>query len=84
MKTIIKCLGESLIQFSCVMKKDKTTYEYIITLCSIDEPGFTEFHYRFQCMIVWFIDAASQIDADDPNWMFLYVTNSFNIQSDKL
>lgn len=56
-----------------LLEVEKTTYKYIITNCSISEEGFAEFHLRFECMIVWFIDAASQIDTDDPSWIFLYV-----------
>ncbi|KAK4871895.1 hypothetical protein RN001_016019 [Aquatica leii] len=68
-----KMYGEPIDTFQLHNAKEGTTYKYTVTSCSVDEPGFVDFHYRFQCMIVWFIDAASQIDADDPNWMFLYV-----------
>ncbi|KAF5274577.1 hypothetical protein FQA39_LY07189 [Lamprigera yunnana] len=68
-----KSYGTELDSFELYNEKEDTTYKYTINLCSTEEPGFSEFHSRFQCMIVWFIDAASQIDVEDPNWMFFYV-----------
>ncbi|KAF2885736.1 hypothetical protein ILUMI_20440 [Ignelater luminosus] len=65
--------GSVVDTFETYNKSENATYKYIITNCSASEKGFAEFHLRFECMIVWFIDAASQIDVDDPNWIFLYV-----------
>lgn len=54
-------------------EKEKTLHNYTYTLCTGNDPQFRKFHSRFQCMIVWYIDGASQIDVEDPNWMFIYV-----------
>lgn len=39
--------------------------------CDVTTPGFVAYHARLQTFIMWFVDAASYIDADDPQWMFL-------------
>lgn len=38
--------------------------------CDITTPGFVAFHARLQTFILWFVDAGSYIDADDPQWSF--------------
>ncbi|KAB0800548.1 hypothetical protein PPYR_06288 [Photinus pyralis] len=53
--------------------KETASYRYTFTVCTNEDRKFREFHSRFQCLIVWYIDGASQIDVDDPNWMFIYV-----------
>ena len=35
--------------------------------------GFREFHDRLQTFVIFFIDAASFIDVDDPKWRFYTV-----------
>lgn len=44
------------------------TFEFY--LCDITTPNFLPFHARLQTFIMWFVDAASYIDTDDPQWMF--------------
>ncbi len=36
-------------------------------------PGFIDYHARLQPWIMFYIDAASFIDVDDPNWLFFVV-----------
>lgn len=38
--------------------------------CDIQTPGFVQFHARLQTFILWFVDAGSYIDVDDPQWSF--------------
>lgn len=38
--------------------------------CDIKTPGFVPFHARLQTFIMWFVDAGSYIDTDDPQWTF--------------
>lgn len=38
--------------------------------CSVTTPGFVAFHARLQTFIMWFVDAGSYIDSDDPQWSF--------------
>ncbi len=33
-------------------------------------PGFIPYHKRLQPWIMFYIDAASYIDSDDPNWLY--------------
>lgn len=54
-------------------EKERTLHHYTYSLCTGNDPEFRKFHSRFQCMIVWYIDGVSQIDVEDPNWMFIYV-----------
>lgn len=36
-------------------------------------PGFQEYHERLQTFLMWFIETASFIDADDDRWDFFLV-----------
>lgn len=38
--------------------------------CDMQTKGFAAFHVRLQTFLMWFVDAASYIDADDPSWTF--------------
>lgn len=38
--------------------------------CDMQTKGFASFHVRLQTFLMWFVDAASYIDADDPSWTF--------------
>lgn len=38
--------------------------------CDANTPGFVSFHARLQTFVMWFVDAASYLDLDDPQWMF--------------
>lgn len=46
---------------------------YKVTLCSLDDEEFRDFHSRFQTFIVFYIDAASYIDLSDKKWTVYYV-----------
>lgn len=38
--------------------------------CDAKTQGFVAFHTRLQTFVMWFVDAASYLDLDDPQWMF--------------
>lgn len=61
--------GEKL--FSWDIEHDKATKTYEIYECNINTPGFVAFHARLQTFLLWFVDAASYIDIEDPQWIFL-------------
>ena len=64
--------GEKIEEFAIEREGgNKETFE----IYSVDAtvPGFTEYHTRLQPWIMFYIDAASYIDIDDPNWKFLTV-----------
>lgn len=55
-----------------------------IYAADITVPGFCEYHERLQTFLLWFVDAASFISADDDKWNFYlifekYVTNGNTI-----
>lgn len=48
---------------------DEHTFEFY--MCNVaDTPAFVPFHARLQTFMLWFVDAASYIDIDDPQWSF--------------
>nr|CAG4650171.1 EOG090X06NC [Sida crystallina] len=44
--------------------------QFEIYSCTIDEPGFRSYHERLQTFLLWYVDAASFIDADDEHWRY--------------
>ncbi|KAL4228701.1 histone acetyltransferase 1 [Mactra antiquata] len=55
---------------SYTINKDGVDRQFEIYKTTIDCPGFREYHERLQTFILFFIDAASFIDADDERWSF--------------
>uniref|UniRef100_A0A8C4ZVX1 Histone acetyltransferase type B catalytic subunit n=1 Tax=Gadus morhua TaxID=8049 RepID=A0A8C4ZVX1_GADMO len=49
--------------------------ELTYQICKVDMacPGFQEYHGRLQTFLMWFIETASFIDADDDRWDFFLV-----------
>ena len=41
--------------------------------CTLETPGFIEFHRRLQVLLLWYIDGASFINEDDDRWQALVV-----------
>lgn len=50
--------------------KDGKNRQFEFYSCDANTPGFVSFHTRLQTFVMWFVDAASYIDLDDPQWMF--------------
>jgi len=48
-------------------------HSWEIYVCEVTTPGFQKYHERLQTFVLWFIDAASFIDADDDHWRFFLV-----------
>ncbi|GFG34942.1 hypothetical protein Cfor_07209 [Coptotermes formosanus] len=48
-----------------------------IYMCEVTTPGFQKYHERLQTFVLWFIDAASFIDADDDHWRFFLVYEKY-------
>jgi len=46
---------------------------YEVYTCDMTCSGFKLYHQRLQTFLLWFVDAASFIDADDENWKFFLV-----------
>lgn len=49
-------------------KNEVRTFE--IYECNRSTPGFLAYHARLQTFLLWFVDAASYIDSDDPQWQY--------------
>lgn len=61
--------GEKVHSMDIETEKGLRTFD--IFECDIKTPGFLAFHARMQTFLLWFVDAASYIDIEDPQWMFL-------------
>lgn len=59
---------EKIFSWDIERENSKRTFE--IYECNIQTPGFVAFHARLQTFLLWFVDAASYIDIEDPQWMF--------------
>jgi len=51
-------------------RENEVGVEYEVYHCDIFTPRLKEYHERLQTFIMWYIDAASFIDADDEKWNF--------------
>lgn len=49
---------------------DNATRTFEIYECTAKTSGFVAFHARLQSFLLWFVDAASYIDIEDPQWQF--------------
>lgn len=47
--------------------------QYEVYYCDTTNQKFLNFHERLQTFILFYIDAASFIDVDDPKWQFFVV-----------
>lgn len=61
--------GEKIHSWDIEHDKKKRTFE--IYECNKNTPGFLAFHARLQTFLLWFVDAASYIDSEDSQWVFL-------------
>ncbi|XP_069680649.1 histone acetyltransferase type B catalytic subunit [Periplaneta americana] len=50
-----------------------------IYMCEVTTPNFQKYHERLQTFVLWFIDAASFIDADDDHWRFFLVYEKYHL-----
>lgn len=54
-------------------RENESNTEYEIYHCDICTPRLRAYHERLQTFLLWYIDAASFIDADDEKWNFFLV-----------
>lgn len=60
------------IDYVEILCKDTGTKRYFeFYKCDITTPNFLSYHSKFQTFILWFVDAGSYVDYDDPQWMFI-------------
>ncbi|PSN37476.1 Histone acetyltransferase type B catalytic subunit [Blattella germanica] len=50
-----------------------------IYLCKVTTQNFLKYHERLQTFVLWYIDAASFIDADDEHWRFFIIYEKYNM-----
>ncbi|XP_046396041.1 histone acetyltransferase type B catalytic subunit [Ischnura elegans] len=62
---------------------DSMTSKYEIYMCSMEScPAFRPYHERLQTFVLWYVDGASFIDADDPRWRFFVVYERYRKASE--
>ncbi|XP_067613100.1 histone acetyltransferase type B catalytic subunit [Eurosta solidaginis] len=64
-----KPYGEKITEHS-VTDEDGQEHFFELYHCDYKVPAFLKFFSRLQTFILWFVDAASYIDVDDPQWSF--------------
>ncbi|KAM8857159.1 histone acetyltransferase type B catalytic subunit [Synchiropus picturatus] len=57
---------------------------YQIHKADLTCPGFREYHERLQTFLMWYIETASFIDADDDRWDFFLVFEKYNKDGETL
>lgn len=57
--------------------KGSKEHRFEIFMADMQAPGFKEYHERLQTFILFFIDAASFIDADDDRWIFYLIYEKY-------
>lgn len=55
---------------SLTVTEDSVEHHFEFYMCDLATPGFASFHVRLQTFLLWFVDAGSYIDSDDPQWTF--------------
>uniref|UniRef100_A0A3Q3FVB6 Histone acetyltransferase type B catalytic subunit n=1 Tax=Labrus bergylta TaxID=56723 RepID=A0A3Q3FVB6_9LABR len=63
----------TLLHTYTVHSEEAGELTYQIHKADITCPGFQEYHERLQTFLMWFIETASFIDADDDRWDFFLV-----------
>lgn len=63
------------------LTQEKTTKKYQIFHARGDTKGFANFQSRMQTLIMWFIESATMIDAEDPKWDFFMIFEKANPSS---
>lgn len=61
--------GEKLTEHKCVDNEGNERY-FEIYHCDYKTPSFVKFFVRLETFVLWFVDAASYIDVDDPQWSY--------------
>ncbi|XP_074652365.1 histone acetyltransferase type B catalytic subunit-like [Tubulanus polymorphus] len=66
-----------LIHSYTVNEDEIDTRKFEIYKTDVDERGFREFHSHLEPFILFYIDAASYIDTDDPRWNYYLVFEKY-------
>lgn len=68
--------GDQLKSFEHHTKDESKTLEIykVSSVSALSNPdSFLKFHERLQTFLLWFVDAASFIEVDDPKWTFYFL-----------
>nr|CAB3251832.1 histone acetyltransferase type B catalytic subunit [Phallusia mammillata] len=65
--------GELINTYTRQGKETSLKRTFQVYKADVTCPGFKDYHQRMESFILWFIDAASYIDADDDKWDFYTV-----------
>ncbi|XP_075240484.1 histone acetyltransferase type B catalytic subunit-like isoform X2 [Convolutriloba macropyga] len=57
--------------------------QFCLYKADMDTPGFLQHHKNMQTFLTWFIDGASFIDDEDPQWLFYSVFEKCSIDGEK-
>ncbi|XP_026232795.1 histone acetyltransferase type B catalytic subunit [Anabas testudineus] len=74
----------TLLHTYTVHSEEAGDLTYQIHKADITCPGFQEYHERLQTFLMWFIETASFIDADDDRWDFFLVFEKYNKDGETL
>uniref|UniRef100_H2MSH2 histone acetyltransferase n=1 Tax=Oryzias latipes TaxID=8090 RepID=H2MSH2_ORYLA len=74
----------TLLHSYTVHNEEAGEFTYQIHKVEISCPGFREYHERLQTFLMWFIETASFIDADDDRWDFFLVFEKYNKDGETL
>ncbi|KAG7227574.1 hypothetical protein INR49_005389 [Caranx melampygus] len=74
----------TLLHTYTVHNEEAGELTYQIHKADITCPGFQEYHERLQTFLMWFIETASFIDADDDRWDFFLVFEKYNKDGETL
>ncbi|XP_068184657.1 histone acetyltransferase type B catalytic subunit [Antennarius striatus] len=74
----------TLLHSYTVHSEEAGELTYQIHKADITCPGFHEYHERLQTFLMWFIETASFIDADDDRWDFFLLFEKYNKDGETL
>ncbi|KAK7939563.1 hypothetical protein WMY93_002889 [Mugilogobius chulae] len=74
----------TLLHTYTVHSEEAGELTYQIYKADMTCPGFHEYHERLQSFLMWFIETASFIDADDDHWDFFLVFEKYNKDGETL
>uniref|UniRef100_A0A8C6UAU6 Histone acetyltransferase type B catalytic subunit n=1 Tax=Neogobius melanostomus TaxID=47308 RepID=A0A8C6UAU6_9GOBI len=74
----------TLLHAYTVHNEEAGELTYQIYKADMTCPGFQEYHERLQTFLMWLIETASFIDADDDHWDFFLVFEKYNKDGETL
>ncbi|XP_005104677.1 histone acetyltransferase type B catalytic subunit [Aplysia californica] len=67
-----KPFGEKIDSYTVTTKNGEERH-FDVYFAKMEKSGFQKFHERIQSFIKFYIDAASYIDVDDPQWQYYFL-----------